>query len=174
MIYGSQVRRTEFFVILDHFLLLYPIATPKIKMMKKWKKKTRDITILHMCIKNENHMYCSCDMERDGQNFLSFWTNLVPSASFLGTRVILDHFLPFYPPPPNNQKNQNLKKMKRSPGDIIILHKCTINDNHVMYGFWDMECDGQNFLAFWIIFCPFTLLTTQKISKKWKKRLEIS
>ena len=46
--------------------------------------------------------------------------------------VILDHFLPFYPP--NNPKNQNFEKMKKTPGDIIILHKCTINDNHMMYG----------------------------------------
>ena len=33
----------------------------------------------------------------------------------------------------------------------------------------------QNFLSFWTIFCPFTLLTTQKIKslKNWKKRQEI-
>ena len=36
--------------------------------------------------------------------------------------------------PPNNLKNQNFEKMKRMPGDIIILHMCTINDNHMMYG----------------------------------------
>ena len=41
-------------------------------------------------------------------------------------------FLPFYPP--NNPKNQNFEKMKKIPGDIIILHMCTINDNHMMYG----------------------------------------
>ena len=41
--------------------------------------------------------------------------------------VILDHFLPFYPP--NNLKNQNFEKMKKSTRDII-LHMCTINDNH--------------------------------------------
>ena len=46
----------------------------------------------------------------------------------------------------------------------------------MMYGSWDMECNGQNFLSFWTIFCPFTPLTTQKIKilKKWKKHLEIS
>ena len=33
----------------------------------------------------------------------------------------------------------------------------------------------QNFLSSWTIFCPFTLLTSQKIKilKKWKKHLEI-
>ena len=52
---------------------------------------------------------------------------------------------------------------------------CTINDNHMMYGSWDMEYDGQNLLSFWTICCLFTPLTTWKIkiSKKWKKHLEI-
>ena len=74
--------------------------------------------------------------------------------------VILGRFLPFYPT--NNPKNQNLEKMKKTPGDII-LQMCTINDNHMMYGSWDMEHARQKFLSFWTIFCPFTLLTTWKI-----------
>ena len=53
--------------------------------------------------------------------------------------------------------------MKKTPTDIIILLKCTINDNHMMYGSWVMEWNRQNFLSFWTIFCPFTPLTTQKI-----------
>ena len=51
--------------------------------------------------------------------------------------VILDQFLYFYLS--NNPKNQNFEKMKKPPGDIITLHMCTINDNHTMYGSWDME-----------------------------------
>ena len=45
--------------------------------------------------------------------------------------VILDHFLPFYPT--NNPENQKFEKMKKTFGDIIILHMCTINDNHMVY-----------------------------------------
>ena len=45
--------------------------------------------------------------------------------------LILDYFLPFYPP--NNPENQNFEKMKKMPGDII-LHMCTIHENHMMYG----------------------------------------
>ena len=61
--------------------------------------------------------------------------------------VILDHFLHFYPP---NLKNQNFKKMKKPPGDIIALHiGCTINENHMMYGFWNMERVADR------IFCHF-------------------
>ena len=33
-------------------------------------------------------------------------------------------------------------KMKKTPGDII-LHLCSTNDNHKMYGSWDMECDSK-------------------------------
>ena len=83
--------------------------------------------------------------------------------------VILDPFWHFYPP--NNLKIKPLKKMKKILRDIIILHMCTRNDNHIMYGSWDMEHNGHNFLSFWTIFCPFTTLTTQKIKilKKGKK-----
>ena len=42
----------------------------------------------------------------------------------------------------------------------------TINDNHMMYGFWDMGHGRQNFLSFWTFFCPFTPLTTQPNNPK--------
>ena len=75
--------------------------------------------------------------------------------------LVLGHFLPFYLP--NNSKNQNFEKMKKLPGDII-LHRCNINDNYMMYDSRDTEHDRQNSLSFWTIFCPFTSLTTQKIN----------
>ena len=62
--------------------------------------------------------------------------------------------------------------MKETAGDTIILHMCTINDNHMMYGSWYMECDKQNFLSFWTVFCSFTHLTTEKIKFKKKKEKE--
>ena len=67
----------------------------------------------------------------------------------------LGYFLPFQQP--NNPENQNFEKMKWTRGVIIILHKCTINYNHMMYGSWDIKCDGFNFdFWFWDI---FTLLS---------------
>ena len=84
--------------------------------------------------------------------------------------------LPFYPPKcPKNEKLKN--KIKQSPGDVIILHKCTKNYDHMVNCSWDMVCDRCNCcFSFWAIFCPFTPLTGQKIkfSKQWKKPLEIS
>ena len=34
---------------------------------------------------------------------------------------------------PNNPENQNFERMKKTPGDIIILHKCTKNHDHGLY-----------------------------------------
>ena len=61
-----------------------------------------------------------------------------------------------------------MKKRKKSLDNIIILHKCTINDNHMMYGSWYMKRDGQNFLSFWTVFCPFTPPNSLK-SQNFKK-----
>ena len=85
---------------------------------------------------------------------LSFWAIFCPFTP-LKTRAI-----------------KILKKRKKTPGYIIILHMCTINENYIMYGFWVMKCDRQNFLSFLTVFCPFSPLTTQKIKtlKKWKKK----
>ena len=82
--------------------------------------------------------------------FLSFWTI----------------FCPF------TQKNQNFEKLKKAPGDIIILHKCTKNDDYMLYCSLDMARNRLNcYFSFWAIFYPFTSLTVQKIKieKKWKK-----
>ena len=85
--------------------------------------------------------------------------------------TILDHFLPFYPPPsPNNTKNQYFEELKKISGDIIILHKCTKNHDHILYCSLDMARNGCNYyFSFWTIFCPFTSLTAPKI-KIFKKR----
>ena len=63
--------------------------------------------------------------------------------------VILVCLLPFC-----NPKNQNFEKNDKIPGDIIILHSCTINHNHMMHGSRDSKHNGQNLLSFWTIFCP--------------------
>ena len=48
------------------------------------------------------------------------------------TDRIFCHFGQFFVHlPPKNPKNQNFKKMKKVPGDII-LHKCTKNHDHML------------------------------------------
>ena len=77
--------------------------------------------------------------------------------------------------PPHNPKNENFEKM-RTPEDITTLPFFTTNDNHMMYGFWDIKCNTHNFFLPWTIFYPFTTLTTKKIKilKKWEIAPEIS
>ena len=106
-----------------------------------------------MCTENDNHMiYGSWDTKCNRQIFLSFWTIFCPFT------------------PLTTWKMKILKKWKKTHGDNIILHKGTINDNHLMYGSWDMERDRHEFLSFWTVFFPFSSLTTQKIKilKHWK------
>ena len=65
--------------------------------------------------------------------------------------------------------------MKKITGDIIILDMCTKNHNHMMYGSWNIECDRQNFLSLWTVFCPFThspMDPENQNFEKMKKTLE--
>ena len=75
--YGAQLA--ELFIILAIFCSFTPLATQKIKILKKWRKKTGDIIILHECTKNPDHMlHCSWDMVLDGCNFGLFSALLPP------------------------------------------------------------------------------------------------
>ena len=144
---------TEFFVILGHFFPYAPRTTWKTKILKKWKKT------------NNNHNWRPHHFTLVYNKWRIIWcmapeiwsvTNIIFSDFGLYLALLLLH-------PLNGPENQNFKKLKKVLGDIIILHTCTINNNPMMYGSWNMEGKGQNFLSFWTIFCPFTPLTTQKI-----------
>ena len=81
-----------------------------------------DIIILKMCTKNHNcMMYSSWETEWDRHNFLSFW-------------AIFCHFNW-----PRKSKFWKIKK-KKTPEDIS-LQMCNINDNHMMYGSWEINHD---------------------------------
>ena len=67
----------------------------------------------------------------------------VPEIWRVADVIVIFHFVLFFALlPPNSPKNQNLKKMKKIPGDTIILHMCTKNDDKMIYGSWDMVRDG--------------------------------
>ena len=67
----------------------------------------------------------------------------------------MGHFLPFTLPP-KNPKSQNFEKTTKAAGDIIILHECTKNHNHMRYSSRDMDWDRKKVLSFWAIYCQFT------------------
>ena len=139
-------------VILGHFCPFTSLKNPKIKILKNKKNGWR----YHLF----RHDVWFLRSKWDRHNFLSFWVFFYPSS------------------PPHNQESQNFEKLKKPPADIIILHICTINNNHMMYGSWDIERDRQNFfiLDHLLPFYPNPHLWTQKIKvlKKWKKHLKIS
>ena len=143
-------------VILGHFLLFYPLKTPKIKILKNQKNCWR----YHF-----THVY-----QKSQSYDVWFLRHEVRQTEFF---VIMDSFLPFYPP--MNPENKILKKNKKTLEDIIILQIFTINDSHMIYGFSDIEYSRQN-LSFWTVFCSLTPLTARKIKilKNWKKTPEIS
>ena len=110
----------EFLVILDCFLPLYHPNNPKNQNFEKLKKNTR--RYYHFTRGYHN-------WQSNNVWFLKSWAR---QTDFF---VILDHFLHFFPP--NNPKYQNFEKIRKTPGDVIILQMCTINDNQIMYVSWD-------------------------------------
>ena len=98
---------------------------------------------------------------------------MVPKIWSLSDRSFC-HFGPFYALlSPSNLKIKNFEKLKKMPGDIIILQWCTKNHDHMLYCSWYMAHNRCNwYFSFWAIFCPFTSLTARKIKilKKWKKK----
>ena len=123
-------QQTECFVILGYFLLFY---SPK-----------------NLSTKNENHMmYDFGDMEHNRQNFYHFGLSFAHHKIYgswdmkcnrQNIFVILGHFLPFYPP--NSPKNENIKKLKKTPTDIIMIICYTVPEIWcvtnviIIYHFW--------------------------------------
>ena len=78
------MRRTNFFDSWGGILCSFPsLATRKIKILKKWKKKKThgDIILLHQCIKNHDHIYAIPEIWHVTDVIFLFFT--------------LDYFLPW-------------------------------------------------------------------------------
>ena len=98
--------------------------------------------------------------------------------------VIMGHFLPFYPPSPENPKKSEFQKNK----DCWRYHHFThvhhhhfthVYQNPPSYELWVLKYgvrDKNFFVILGHFFCPFTPLTTWKIKilNKQKKHLEMS
>ena len=140
------------------FALLHSLPNnPENQNFQKMKKASGDVIILNLCNKKHDHMmYAYSDMEcLHRHNFLSFQAIFCFFAQLLTTTIIM------------------WQKCKKTPGYIILLHMCTINQDHMMYGSWDMKFNRQIFfviLGNFLSFCPFHFWKYQK----WKKTLEIS
>ena len=101
--YGA--RRTEFFVILDHFSPFTLLITKKIKVtlwFLKIKNTHGDTIILQKYTTNHDHMiHCSWDKTRDGRKFcFSFWASFWPFTPLTNQKIKIKkkhlEILPFY------------------------------------------------------------------------------
>ena len=125
--------------------------------LKSGKNVNKTFEITHVYHKWRSHDLCFLRYKAQ-QSFLSFWGNFCPLTLLTTWKIKI------------------LKKWNKNTWRYYhFTLKCIIdNDNHMMYGSWDMKRNRQKFLSFWAIFCPFTPLTTQKIKilkkKKWKKQ----
>ena len=77
------------------------------------------------------------------------------------------HFGPFSSFSHLTTQKTKILENKKIPGGIIILLMCTINDNHMMYGSWDMDSDRIfYFEPFFALLPPYR----PRKSKFWNKK----
>ena len=103
-----------------------------------WSRKLKNVINIwryyHLIIWSPDIMYGSWDIKFNRQNYF----------------VILGKFLSFYspppppPPPPLTTQKMKISKIKKNPGDIIILHMCTKNHDHPLYCSRDVVRDEFN------------------------------
>ena len=141
---------------MSYFLPFYPPNCPKkskFKINEKNNWRYHHFTIMYQ--KSWYMLYCSWDMGCDRCNYFSFWAIFCP-------------FNPLTVPKMKIKKNE-----KKIPGNIITLHKCNKNHDHMLYSSWYMVHNGYNYyFSFWAIFALLPTLTAKKIKifKKWKKK----
>ena len=183
---------------MNHFCPFTQLTTEKTKIFKKGKKLWRYYHFTHVCDKRQNFLsfwtlffqFYPLNNPKN-QNFeemkkeihlekLPFYT-CVPYMKIIWCMVpeiwsamdrIFCNFRSFFAllPQQQPQKRNILKKWKNTWGYYHFTHVYH-KWSHIMYGSWDMEHDGHNFLSFWTIFCTFIPLTIRKIKilKKGKK-----
>ena len=91
------------------------------------------------------------------------------------TGKILCHFGLFFallpPLQPRKSKFWKHEEKKKMHRYITIFLMCAINENHMMYGSWNMEHNRQNFFVILDHLLPFYPLNNPENQnyKKWKK-----
>ena len=130
------LKQIDFFVILGHFLLFYTLSLFSPNNQENKKKILLILSFYRfVSVYYKRRLYDAWFLRYKAQQTGNFGASFCP-------------FTPYHP------ENGNIEKMKKASGHIIILHMCTKNDDHMMYG--SLECYKHNFLPIWANFCPFT------------------
>ena len=77
--------------------------------------------------------------------------------NFLSSQAIFCFFVPLLTP-----QIKIWKKCKKTTEHVILLHMCTINQDHMVYGSWDMKFNRQKFFVTLGNFLPFYPRNTLK------------
>ena len=124
------VRHIESFVISGHFLPFFPSPPPEKKQPRKSKfwKHQKGISRSHYFA----HVYQKITI-------ILCMLSEIPEIRSV-TDIIFCHFGPFFDLLPHYwpwklKFGNNVKK----PGDIILLHMCSINKDNIMSGSWDIR-----------------------------------
>ena len=119
------LAQTYFFVIQAIFCSFGPLLMPKTKLWKKCNKYLEILSPDHMI--PWYHVW-----------FLRYQVQQTELFCHLGQVLAL------LPHPPLTAQKMKISKMKKNPGDIIILYKCTKNHDHLLYCSRDVVRDGFN------------------------------
>ena len=105
--WDMEYNRYNFFVVLGHFLLFYHPKKQESQNFEKKRKKYQDISPFYTCAPQMTIIWYMAP---------EIWST---------TDIIICHFDYFGSLSPNTLENQNVEKMKKVAGDIIILHLYT-------------------------------------------------
>ena len=136
------------------------LITQRIKILKTWMK----------------HLVISSFYTSVPKIMIICYT--APEIWHIADIIVIFHFglfLLFYSL--SSPKNENLKTMKKTPEDNIILQKCTKNHDHMLYCSWDICCvTDVNVIFILGYFLPFYHSNSpknqsfKKTNKKTKKK----
>ena len=109
---GYRVRQTKIFAILGQFLPFY-LSPPISKFWRKFKKCLEISFYTYTCTINEVHMiHGSWNVRCNRQTFSTFGPFFCPFSPLTNWKI-------------------KILTLKKTPGDIIILYICTINDSYM-------------------------------------------
>ena len=132
-----------------------PNKTQNFEKKKKKRKKCLEILpfYTYMCTINEDHMINgSWNIRCDRKKCSTFWAIFCPFTPLTTWRI-------------------KILILKKTPGDVIILHICTINDKHSMYGSWDMQRHRHNFFV--ILDCFLSFYPSMDPENKNSEKLKV-
>ena len=118
-----------FSVILGYFLSFYPPTPYQPRKPKFWKNETSIWRCHPFKLVQQKIRSYDVYLLRHAVRHIKFFVIQIIFCSFTLLRT----------------SKLTFGKMEKTPGDIILLHMCTINQDHMMYRCWNIKCKGLRF-----------------------------